>query len=226
MAAHVNIAGFAVMSLALSIPYYGLWTADVTLAQAQFIPSNATLSIGAMSLVGTVVRAAQFGGSRSARLVGGYGGWRNSVVARAYQSPVGVKLSHVIGDAAAEVGEKVSVASDRSLGVNFIREATVASQLLRQLSNGLWWMDFTGTTQVGTTRASGAIASAFQVITSSGGKGHYTIATETPADWVPGATFTAPTVPTTKTIASVSHHIDNEGVARIEVLTTEAGETA
>lgn len=213
----VNLSGLAVQKCRITIPWYGAWIADVVLGQSNAIPTTPTLSIGTFALVGTVVRSSSFSGSRSARIVGGAGGWRKAVPGQAYNSPIGVLLSTVLKDAAIAVGETVNVIADRSIGLLFARAAGPASDVLHALSGGSWWVDVAGVTQVG-ARSGRAITSAFQVLTFSGGRGLFTIATETPADWIPGNTFSSPTVTQTQTIASVTQTIDNEGVARLEVL--------
>jgi len=212
-----NLNGERITTARLTVPYYGTWVADVTLALATAIPPAVTLTIGDMVMVGHVLRMASFAGSRSARIVGGFGGWPKAVAARAYRSAGGVRASMVLGDAAIEVGEQVKLATDSTLGTAYVREAGPASRVLRYLAGSLWWVDALGVTQVG-ARAAMAITSAFTVVAYNGGRGRFEVATEAPADWQPGRTFTSPTVSTPVRIGSVSHHVDNDGIARIEVL--------
>lgn len=211
--------GQRVITAHVAIPAYGAWSADVSLAVSAPIPSTAApLVLGDLSLLGTVFRAADFAGSRSARVVGGYGGWQKSVPAQAYRG-ANVRISTVLKDAAAAVGERVQVdASDTNLG-SFTRAAGRASQTLRQVGGPQWWVAPDGVTHVGPRPAS-AITSQFDVIAWSGKTGRFTIASETLADWLPGRTFTAPTVGSTKTIGFVSIEMANDGRLRLEVLAT------
>jgi hypothetical protein len=210
-------AGQRAIKASVGIPYYGTWCADVTLAISGTIPSAASvLVLGDLSLMGTVVRAASFAGSRSARIAGGFGGWPREVSAQAYRGS-NVRASTVLRDAAALVGERVQVdANDTNLG-RFTREAGPASRVLRQVAGPLWWTAPDGVTHVG-PRASTPITSAFDVIGWSGKTGKFTIATEVLADWQPGRTFTAPTVSGAQTISHVSIEMANDGRLRLEVL--------
>jgi hypothetical protein len=115
------------------------------------------------------------------------------------------------------VGEQISVASDSTIGTLFAREAAPAERLLRQLAGASWWVDTRGVTQVG-PRTSMAITSAFTVVQWSGAKGSFEIATEIVGDWMPGNTFTAPTVSGTQTIGLTTIDADNDGKIRLTVL--------
>ncbi len=215
-----NLSGVRIVSGTVTLPYYRLWSADVVLALTDSVAAGGaqvTLTLGDLSLVGTIVRAASFSGSRSARIVGGYGGWRKTVPARSYSNAAGVALSLVLRDLALDAGEQVNIAADASIGTAYARQPAQAQRVLEQFAPCGWWVDAAGVTQVG-ARASSPIASAFDVVSYSGGKGTFTIATEVLADWVPGRTFTAPTVTTGPTIAAVIHTIEGSGKARTEAV--------
>lgn len=218
MTAWAAFAGSRIVSGSILIPLYGTWVADIHFADETAIPSTpSALTAGDLALVGTSVRSAGFAGARSARVVGGSGGWRHDVQARAYG--FGPTASMVLSDAATEVGERVVVAADRSLGSQWTREPGPASRVLLMLAGSLWWMDSAGTTQVGTLRSPALITSPFVVMSRSGASGHVQIGTDTLADWMPGRTFIAPTIATPLTVRMVRHHFDRDGVARTEVLT-------
>lgn len=216
-----NWASFAtarIVSGSVMIPLYGTWVADLHFADVTAIPSTpSALTAGDLALVGTAVRSAGFAGARSARVVGGSAGWRRDVTHRAYA--FGPTASMVLADAATEVGERVVVVNDRSLGGQWTREPGPASRVLAMLAGSLWWMDATGTTQVGGVRSPALITSPFVVMTRAGASGHVQIGTDTLADWMPGRTFIAPTIATPLTVRMVRHHFDRDGIARTEVLT-------
>jgi hypothetical protein len=228
--AYATVNNQQIVSADLMIPYYGIWTADVVLAATSTIPSTqggCMLTIGNLTLLGSAFRMASFAGSRSIRLVGGYGGWRTPILPKAYANSAGVSLRMVLSDVASEVGEQLNLAQDDQIGPFYIREGTVndgelvpAERVLRQLAGPLWWVDTTGVTQVNTTRPSTQITTPFQVIEWSGAKGHFTVATEDNMSWLPGNTFSTTTVTTTQTISMTSLKVTGDGKLRMSILST------
>ena len=224
MAFYATLNGGRVVSAHVEIPYYGTWTADVTLAADTVLAAEDVLTIGDLSLKGFVQRVFDFAGSRTCRLVGGYGGWQKTIPAKAYLLPSGVPVSMVLGDAAQECGEQwgtldLSSYASGVLASSWVRERAAAQRVLRLLAGALWWVDGTGATRLA-PRASTAIGSAFQAIKYSGGRGRFEIATETIGDWMPGRTFSSPTVPTPQTVSLSSVDVTNDGTLRVVVLTT------
>src|SRR5450432_3624044 len=103
MSDFANLNGARIGDATITIPYYGPWVADVTMSLDAPLPSAGAacvITIGNLSLVGTVIRQAQFAGSTEARIVGGAGGWRKQVPGQHYQSPGALTLSTVVTDAA------------------------------------------------------------------------------------------------------------------------------
>lgn len=219
MSAFTNFAGARIVSGRITMPLYGAWVADIVIADATPIPTTGTLAFGSLSLTGTVVRSLAYSGLQNARLVGGYGGWRRTIPSRAYQFAAGVLLSTVLGDAAKECGESVTVTTDASIGTAYVREQAPASRTLRGLAGALWWIDPTGTTRVGPRDgANAAVSSQYEVINANGGDGAYSIATDAPGDWFPGVSFTSPAVPVAKVVQFVTHTVTDSGKGRVEVL--------
>ncbi len=216
----LTINGERVVTCSVTLPRYGAWTADVTLAATATLDDAVTLRAGDLSLSGTVVRKASFAGSRSARIVGGRAGWRKVLPARGYSHIAGVKLSSVLSDIARESGEAITVDVDRVLGSHYAREEAKAERVLRLLLDGKWWIAPDGTTRTA-PRAKTPISSPFTVIAHSGGRGEFEIATESIASWQPGCTFSAPTVQETQEISSVTITCDNDGKLRLVVLNGE-----
>lgn len=217
MSAFASANGIRIMSGRISIPFYGAWTADLILATPDDLTGSVTLVLGDLTLVGAVYRTAPFAGARQARLVAGAGGWRQTIGAQSYQSPAGVMLSTVLGDAARSVRETLGPFLDRSLGADWERERGPASRLLRLVTDGTWWIDPAGVTQLG-PRSTAPITSAFQVLDYHGGMGSYSVSTEVLADWTPGRSFTAATLNAQATISLVTLVVDNDGKLRVEVL--------
>ena len=223
MSAFLALNGFRAISGTVSIPQWGPWSADIVLATSDPLVAQATVTIGDLTLSGTIIRMASFAGSRSARVVAGGGGWRKIIPGKGYAHDAGVKLSSVLNDAAREAGEQISVADDRSIGASYTRKKGQAGRALRLLIGSQWWIDPHGVTQT-KVRDATPISSAFTVVGWSGGKGRFEIATEKYSDWMPGRTFTAPTVKTPQTISSVTLTADNDGKLRLDILAGQARE--
>ncbi len=219
MSGAVTLNGVRVVSGTITVPFYGAWVADVVLSDSTTIAQDVSMSVADLTLTGTIVRQASFAASRSARIVGGAAGWRKSLPSRGYSHLAGVKLSSVVSDAASECGETIALDADRSLGTHYARDDGKAERVLELEIGGAWWIDHAGTTQTKSRDAS-PIVTPFTVVSWSGGKGQFEIASETIAPWQPGRTFTAPTVEGTQTISSVTYEVDNDGKMRLHVLST------
>jgi hypothetical protein len=208
-----TVNGVRILSGSILFPLYGAWVGDVVLETPDDIAPNLTVIIGNLTLTGFAFRMAPFAGSRLVRMVGGFGGWRKPLPPKQYQNPAGIAVSLVLGDAAMEVGERVSVPTDGILGTNFVREAAPASRVLRQLAGANWHV-----TQVAVW-PSVAIVSDFQVIDFKAGEGRMTVATEDYASWLPGASFASTFIQGTYDVDAVMYVFDREGTFRMEVLT-------
>ncbi len=220
----LTINGRRVTSASITFPMFGAWAADVVLADAPELATTAkgvSLVVADLTIVGTVVRQGSFAGSLTARIVGGAAGWRTELPAKGYSHAVGVKLSSVLDDAARENGETFATSPDRQLGSHWVRERAKGEALLSILLDGEWWIDAAGVTQMAARDAS-AIVTPFTVINWQGGLGSFEIAAESLAAWQPGRTFSAPTVPATQTISSVTVSASNEGKLRLHVLSADS----
>jgi len=214
----IQVNGIDVISGVVTIPYYGAWVADIVLASSSTITPTLELRVGNLTMKGTVIRESSFAQSRSARIVGGYAGWRKVIPAKGYSHASGVKLSIVLGDAARACGEMVEITADRSLGQGWARESSRAEETLRIVTGGKWWMGNDGVTKT-IARDTSSVSSPFTVVSWSGGKGLFEIATENVAEWMPGKSFESATVPK-QTISSVSIEFDTEGKLRLSVMST------
>lgn len=222
---YASLNGEQITSARITIPAFGAWHGDVTLALPNAIAGDVTITIGDLTLIGHSYRMASFAGARGLRVVGGHGGWQQQVAPQAYETPSGVLASTVLGDAATAVQETLVLANDIVLGSAFVRERCVASRVLRQIVGDTWWIDVDGVTKTA-ARDTSPIATDFQVIHFSGTTGNFVIATEAIHDWMPGRTFTSPTVLTSQTISSSTIVLGNDGKARVELLTNTASANA
>lgn len=221
MSAYLAVNGNMVSHGRITFPRWGAPLADLHLAGSAEIPSTplgATITVGALSQKGTMLRGGVFGGDRSLRVIGGYGGWRKVLPPRGYQLSAGVMLSTVIGDAARECGEQIAGLADVAIGSGYARRGGKASAVLRRLIGGQWWIDPAGVTQL-SARSTAPILTPFTVESYHPARGLFVIATESPAEWTPSRTFDSKIVPGPHTISSVSVVFSNDGRLRLEVLT-------
>lgn len=220
MALYASLADRRVVSARVLMPSPGLWTADVRLAEDDELPAGPlTLTIGNLVLVGSVFRSGPWAGTRSVRLLAGYGGWRKTTTARFYSDSNGVKLSAIVKDAAAEVGEQIVVTGSATVGPRFERAAAPASRLLAGLvGRAGWYVDPLGVTRIG-DRPATPITSEFTPTNYRPELGAVTIATEDPASWLPGAVFDDARLPEPMQASSVSLMLEAGGRLRLEVFT-------
>jgi hypothetical protein len=209
--AFAQLSGVPVTRLHLVVPALGLWHVDADLSTSTDVSGPQTLVLSGSTWTCAVVRAVDFAGVRSLRLVGGAGGWRKTVPALQYASPAGVPTATVLGDASSLGGERPPVIDPSvpaTLGVNYVRQAGPASLVLQDLQDRgvlTWWQDMAGVVQT-KPRPSTAVQQPFVAEEVRGSAGWYRIATETPGEWLPGATFSSVTV--SGTISRVEHRID------------------
>lgn len=221
--AFLSLNGTRVVSAHVSVPYYGTWTADVMMpaagnAAALAVGSQVTLTLGNLTLIGAVYRSGPFAGQIRIFAMGGYGGWQKPVPSQQYTLSGGVKLSTVLTDMASAVGEKVNVQADRVIGSGFVREATSAGRILRQIAGPLWYVDPQGVTQIVATRKPLTIATPFQIVQFDGDRGEFEVATEDYLSWLPGSSFSNEIVTAAQTISLSTIDTDNDGTLRFRVL--------
>lgn len=216
MSDFLSFAGQHVMTLSFVMPRWGAWVGDIVLSSSADLPKvAASLVVGDLTLTGTVFREASFAASRSARIVGGFGGWRKTVPAQDYRGS-SVMASTVLRDAATAVSERIVLDVPDTNLTRFTREAAPAQRVLRQVAGSSWWIAPDGATHIGSRPAS-TVKGDFVVITWSGKTGKFEIATETLAEWMPGATFQGPG-DGSQTISSVMIESTNAGKLRVGVL--------
>lgn len=201
---YVSLSGVQVVHGSITIPFSGIWMADVVLTEPKDVTGRQVLQLSDTKFSCTVVRAIDFAGARGVRLIGGAAGWRNELPPKQYGSwQVPVQMSVVLQDAAAAAKEAIVVAADRQMP-SFVRRKQAASFVLNELLGPSWWMDFDGVVQTA-PRVTTPIASDFIAEGVVGAAGIWKIATETIADWTPGRTFKGPT--SSGTISRVQHMI-------------------
>lgn len=187
--------------LELSVPPAGGWYADVTLASGA-IPAlgPVTLTVGDLSLVGTVTRAGFDHAEQPRVVVEGGAGWGKALARGSYQSAAGVRLSTVLRDLSAAAGEPHDAPVDVILGSAFawpahaprapVRGRTVLSMLLALGVLSTWRVAPSGRTRFDAWPAAGAVDEHVRVASRDLGLGLRCVGLDvTTSGLLPGATL-------------------------------------
>lgn len=221
MPTFASLNGVRVHDAKITIPNYGIWMADVKIAGTPSVPTTpgaCTLTAGDLVLVGTATRVGVYGGVASARIVGGFGGWRQPVQKpRSWHFAAGIPLAMVLGDVSSSVGEKVTGATGLLANDYALRAGDPASLVLHQLATPYWYMSPSGVTTVG-QRPAATVASSFQLIDAQPESGLVVVSPSTLADWTPGNTFSTPEYSPSSPISFVYLDLPDSGAVRAEVL--------
>lgn len=214
---YASLAGRRLSRVAVSIPYYGAWTADVDTEEDVPDTGIVSLVLAGLTLRGTIVERGSFAGDRRSRVVAGGAGWRTTVQPRGYSQPAGVPVSLVLGDVATEVGETLADTPSDAWRPHYARPRGAASCTLRELGGPLWWVRPDGRTTFA-ARDPSPIVSPITVVSRDPATRRVVVATEHPEDWTPGRAFSTITTPQ----LSVYHAritSEDSGTMRVEVLT-------
>jgi len=144
-----TLNGYSVTKLRAPVPAWGLWWADVDLAEPQALKGAAALVVAGQTLSGTIVSGGAANGRAAYHIVGGGGGWGKALPAKPYQDDGGVRLRTVLGDAARELGETLADVPNTYLGPHYARPAATGTELLNLLAPKNWYVDFAGVTHIG-----------------------------------------------------------------------------
>lgn len=185
----------------VSVPARGLWTASVRLATDVPIAGPASLVIGDLVLVGTVLFTRALAGAVTARIVAGTGGWLRDVGQSSERNDAGVFLSTVVAKIAAEAGEAIDLAFvDRVVGSSYMRLAGPASDALtRSIGAPDWYVGFDGVARLGARLPTACVG---DVMDRDVGPMCALVAAESLASVLPGALH-----PTLGQIGDVVHEI-------------------
>lgn len=215
MSTFADLTGVMVTAMRLVVPWSGRWHADVSLIGTTDVSGMQTLNFIGVPWSCAYVRAVDFAGQRGVRVVAGRGGWSQSIPAKQYGQGT-ITTQTVCADAAVACGEVAPVIDasvPSTVGSAFCRQAGAASLVLQQVLGDAWWTDTTGTVQ--TKPRTSQVTSPFIATQVVGAEGWYEIATESPSDWMPGASFSGPTV--SGTVSRLTHVIGRDTL-RTEVL--------
>lgn len=197
-----SLSGIPIMSGRMVIPFVGAWHASLVLTLPTPSPGPQPLLIGTATWLCAPVRDVAFAGQRGVLVVGGSGGWRRSVSPKQYGQGT-VPVAAILADAAAACGEMQPVGATGTVSA-YCRKGSpaTAGTVLQELLGDAWYIDATGVVQA-KPRPPKPIVSQFQAMSVDGATGIYEIATDSLGDWIPGATFSGPTV--SGTVSRVMH---------------------
>jgi hypothetical protein len=211
----------SVSTALLRLPRFGAWVAEVSLTDdtALAVGSRQTLTIGDLSLVGTVTDGGDFGGRASYTVVGGAGAWGTVLPAHPYHDDAGVMLSAVFADLAVAAGELGTVleVANRILGRDWTRPVGAARDQLDALTTprGQWWIANDGTTHLGPRPSSSLAAPGTLSVASFDPQTVHAVvqdANDAIAALAPGASLTAPGLPAALSIAAVAVRVEPGGI--------------
>jgi len=211
-----TLNGSRVTHAHVTIPAWGVWDAEVTVDGEIALEGSVTLRLADLTLVGTVLSGGAMIGRSSFRIVGGAGGWRQVVPSKAYVNDAGVKVTKVLGDVAATVGETVEISTDDRVGPAWTREAGAAGATLNLVAPRGWYVGEDGVTRLG-SRAAGKLAErTTRVQTVNLARGKVVLAAESIASILPGLVVDGITA------VDVLHELSPEGGLRSTVWGSQA----
>lgn len=149
--ASATLSGHLATSARVHIPAWGRWWADVSIDGEHALTGSVPLVIADMTLTGAVLSGGAHEGRSHYRVVGGTGGWGQTVPAKSYVNDAGVKASTVLQDAASECGETIlaSTLPTTRLGPSWVRAEGPASAMLNQVAPRGWYVGLDGVTRIG-----------------------------------------------------------------------------
>ncbi len=133
----------------MQVPAWGIWWADVSLAEAEVLTGAQTLTLAEVSCACTIVSGGAAHGTASYRVVGGAGGWSKLLPRKPYLNDAGLLASKVLADAAREAGETLAGVPTTRLGPHFARAEGLASAALHLLAPRAWYLGLDGVTRFG-----------------------------------------------------------------------------
>ena len=204
-----TLGGNVVTDARLTIPAWGLSWHDVSIDGEVTLSGRVTLVVADLTIQGTVQSGGPAAGRSFYRVVAGAGGWGKTLPAKSYVNDAGVKLSTVLGDAAAASGETLDLTSfDTStrLGPAFVRPAGPACRVLELVAPSAWYVGEDGLTRLGARPASTLTSTAARTSQLDLARGTLELASETIAGILPGLVVDG------LTVLDVEHAVSKDGL--------------
>jgi hypothetical protein len=192
MTVNATINGNRITEARVSIPAWGASYCDVAIEGEVSITGKATVVVSDLTIVGTVLSGGPGQGRSFFRIVAGAGGWGKVVAKKSYANDAGVKLSLVLGDAAAAVGETLDTSTvDQSarLGSAFTRPEGPACRVLEMVAPSAWYVGEDGKTRLGARPATKPNFKFSQTDRIDLARGYVEVASDSVAQVLPGASI-------------------------------------
>lgn len=192
-----SLGSLAITRLSLAYPRFGAWWADCTLAGEEAPTGPATLVVGDLTLVGSVIRSGLDATGKPHAVVVGGAGWERELAAPlSYQADVGVRLKTVLTDIATRAGEPMEQPADRALDPHFsavastprapVRLRDVLSSMHRAGYVDKWRIDPDGVLRFG-ARVGSVPTGRVTVMRRNLARGKRALGIDDPAQFLPGA---------------------------------------
>ena len=218
-----TLNGNRITEARLSIPAWGASYHDVSLDAEVTIAKGAacTLVVADLTVKCTALSGGPAAGRAYYRLVAGAGGWGKEIPAKSYANDLGVKNSTILGDAASAAGETLDTSTIPSgtFAPSFVRIADQACRVLEQLAPSAWYVGEDGQTRIGARPSTTVSAKLDQTSQLDLARGTVTLASDTIAAILPGATIAG------LTVVDVEHEIAS-GALRSKVWGQQSGGTS
>lgn len=199
-----TLDGVSVTRARVQIPSWGVWWADVELAEPEDLSGSVELVLADLTLTGTIVVGGVSRGRAGYRIAGGAGGWGTTIASKAYGNDLGVKESTVAQDAATDAGETIDLSGlTGRVGPHYVREEGPGSKVLDQVAPQTWYVGLDGTTYTAARTTSTVTIDARRVRVDQG-VGVIVLAASELSDLLPGATVDG------LTAVDVQHDLDAE----------------
>lgn len=189
-----SLADFPINSCELDVPWRGLWLARVKLTDENGPAEgdSVTLTIGPLSLVGTVLNSGVHGGQATARVVGGAGGWRQAPTGLSFQNDANLSKSEIARALASSVGETIE-SERKTIGVHWTFDP-LASAGSNLDALGSWYMRDDGVTVLGTRADLGTFEATVPEFDGQDGRASCSIEEYQADKFMPGALITSRTL--------------------------------
>lgn len=215
-----TLAGHRVTDGKLQISKWGCAYADVQLDGEHEVSGPVELVFADLTVQCSVLSSRPVKGRTFARLVGGKGGWANTIPEKSYVDDAGVRARTVLDDAAREAGEvfdSTSVSSDTRLGPSWTRPAGPAIDVLDLIAPRGWYVGEDGITRLGARTGSEISPKIPRIKEADHASANVVLAADSIATLLPGVTVDG------LTAVDVEHKISAKGGLRTTVYGAREG---